>query len=309
MKSNSEINLVELSKELFQYLIIIRRYFYDLTKSLANQDRNNNINIYNKALLIEQILEKINKYLSIFNSIDKYDILINKFFFSYANNSISNVNNTYKLFNNYDLSAILNTYYYNLFNIITITQNSYISYIYNSSKVEEKKEQLDLKQIINKYIKDKKYNHISIEFRNNDNIQNINSKITLFNLCLEIFSNKIDEPISVIKVYQKYSPIGNTLLIKQLEEEILDIVKRIYNRLKRKEISIKEYLSNFIDYIQDLDKIFYIKCNRCKKFSKYSFKQKIFLPPFIKYNYEKYSPLHLHNVNKESLFYHPQCIS
>ena len=41
MKSNKEIiNLEEISNESLQYLIKIRRYFYDLTKLLTNQDIN-----------------------------------------------------------------------------------------------------------------------------------------------------------------------------------------------------------------------------------------------------------------------------
>ena len=309
MKSNKEIiNLEEISNESLQYLIKIRRYFYDLTKLLTNQDINNNNIINDKAKILQQILEKMKEYLETFSSIDKYDISVSKLFLAYANNSIPNKNSNYKILNNHDLSAIYNTFTVNLFNLIN-KQKTYSSFIYNPPITEGKQEQLDFKEIINKYIKAKKYNHISINYRNNDKIQNINSQISLFNLYLEISSNKNDEPISEIKIYQKYRPFDNTLLIKQLEEEIIDIVQRISNRLRRKEISIKDYLSKFIDYIQDLDKIFYIKCVRCKKHSKYSFKQKAFLPPFIKFNFEKYAPLHMLLVSKESLFYHPQCIS
>ena len=81
MKSNKEIiNLEEISNESLQYLIKIRRYFYDLTKLLTNQDINNNNIINDKAKILQQILEKMKEYLETFSSIDKYDISVSKLF-------------------------------------------------------------------------------------------------------------------------------------------------------------------------------------------------------------------------------------
>ena len=136
----------------------------------------------------------------------------------------------------------------------------------------------------------------------------INFEVKLFDFNIILIVNKTNNIINEIRLNEIYRPFNNSLLTKLLENELSDLVDRFSNRFKSKEICLNEYIFNFLEYIKDLNKIYNSKCEKCKKNSKYSFTQKAFLPPIIKYSYVKYGNIFLYNRGKESLFFHPQCI-
>ena len=323
MKSNEELNIDEFSKNLLRNLLQIRKNFYELINILLDKDANNNIN--GRALFLEKLLESMRKLLLSFSNKDKNNILISKNLLNFVN-AKNNYFNIEIIFNkNYnDLNfSLTNCYYYyklyncmfnkqiNINNIFRIDLNNiYTSFKSNSSINQNNKEEQNFLKDFYNYIEQKKYKHICILYKEKDieTIKIMNFEVKLINLSISVSVNKDDNIILQCKVNEIYRPYSNTLLIQLINEELSDFIKRFSFRFRMKEISLKEYILNFIEYIKDLDKIFYSKCEKCKKNSKYSFTQKAFLPPVIKYYFEKYSSLFLFNRSKEILFFHPQCI-
>ena len=318
MKSNSELNIDELYKSLSGILGLIRKYFYEIINVLTNKDINNHIT--DKAINLEDIIEKLRKMLLYFNKPDEYNIILNKNMLNLAN--IKNPNITInKDCNNLDFFILSNYYYCKLFNHIYNKQikshnksrieqkNSFASIKSNSSNIHnDKKEELNFQKAIYSYIEQKKYKHINIMYMEFEKKKEISFEIKLVNLSIGLLVNKTEKIIKQIKINEIYRPFSNSLLIKLLNDELSDLVIRFSNRFKNNEINLNQYIFSFIEYIKDLDKIFYSTCEKCKKNAKYSFPQKAFLPPLIKYNYEKYGNIFLFNKSKESLFFHPQCI-
>ena len=107
----------------------------------------------------------------------------------------------------------------------------------------------------------------------------------------------------------KYISLHNTLLKEKINAELSSIFDLLTKKFIIKENNGIIFVKSFINYIHDLDKIFYIKCYGCKKNSKYSIIEKNFNPPFIKYNKEKYSNLNFPNKDRDILFFHPECIN
>ena len=327
MNINPELfNIDEFYKSFYTNLLHIRKYFYELIKMLPDKDTNNNINA--RALLLEDLLEKMRKLLLSFSNKDRYIILMSKNLLNVANakNNYLNLDiNINKNYNNLHFSLINNYYYFKLYNCMFRKQininnkfridlnNIYASFKSNSSinqnnKENNKEEEKEFMKTIYNYIGQKQYKHIFIIYKEKETIKEFNFEVKLINLSIIVLVNKADNIIFQCKVNEIYKPFSNSLLIQLINDELLDLVKRFSYRFRMKEMNFKEYILNFIEYIKDLDKIFYSKCEKCKKYSKYSFTQKAFLPPFIKYYYEKYGSLFLYNRSKEILFLHPQCI-
>jgi hypothetical protein len=317
MKSNSEFNIEELYRSLSGFLRNIRKYFYEIIKILPNNDVNNPIS--DKAINLEDMIDGLGKLLLYFNNTDKYNIILSKNTLNLAN--IKNPNISINIDYNSSYFYILNNYYYikiyccmlNKQNNILVKprvepKNSFSSIKSNPSNNYNDKEELNFKKVIYNYIEQKNYKYIKIIYLEIEKKKEINFEIKLVNLNINLLVNKTENIIKHIKINEIYRPFSNSLLIKLLDDELSDIVNRFSNRFKNNEINLNDYISSFIEYVKDLDLIFYSKCTKCKKNSKYSFTQKAFLPPLIKYNNEKYGNLASFNRNKESLFFHPQCI-
>lgn len=316
MESNSELNIDEVYNSLNGFLRNIRKYFYEIIKILPNKDINKLI--LDRAINLEEMVKRMGKILLFFNNRNKYNITFSKNMLNLANIKIPNtsLNN-----NNLDLYILSNYYFYKLYICMFNKQiyrnnkpraepkNNYSTFNSNSSKIHNDKEELNFKKAIYNYLEQKNYKNINIIYMEIEKKNEINFEIKLVNLSISFLVNKTENIIMYIKVNEIYRPFSNSLLIKLLDDELSDLVKRFSNRFKNNEIKLNEYIINFIEYIKDLDMIFYSKCEKCKRNSKYSFTQKAFLPPLIKYVYEKYGNIVLFNRNKESLFFHPQCIS
>ena len=161
---------------------------------------------------------------------------------------------------------------------------------------------------VNEFIKNNRYKQISFKIQTeSDNLKNFSFELIHFQI---IFTPKIINNFLTddFKIQSKLKSLENTLLIQKIEKELLNIVQFFYYKYQENN-SESSFVKDFINCIHDYDNIFHIRCNACKKNSKYSFKEKTFFPPYIKYYKDKYGNYKYSYNYKESLFFHPQCIS
>ena len=309
-----KIELNEINRKLYKYFKEIRVYFYNLFyNSIQNEKKSDFKNPeYVEGVLknYQDLIFNMKTYLTYFNGNRNITCYISEKFINELINAIKeNFNFNYNIcdIENIYKSIIIQSNFifikFSYFSNIEILkdincENSFNKgtkalLISNSQQFEEKK--------IQNYIEEKKYKMILFE-------------LELFNFVISFtIEEKENESNSVLitntNIQSKYISLHNTLLMKKIKEEILDIIEFFFQLTKAKENNAINFFEIFIDYIHDYDKIFKIKCFKCKKNSKYSHFEKAFFPPFIKFNLEKLNNNNLKYINRgnEELFFHPQC--
>ena len=329
-----KIELNEINRKLYKYFKEIRVYFYNLfynsTQNEKKSDFKNPEYVEGVLKNYQDLISNMKTYLTYFNGNRKITCYISEKFINELINAIKeNFNFNYNIC---DIESIYKSiiiqsnfifikfsYFSNIEILKDINcENSFNKgtkalLISNSQQFEEKK--------IQNYIEEKKYKMISFNKRNE--IKHLKDNeiiiVKLFELELLNFvisftiEEKENESNSVLisntNIQGKYISLHNTLLMKKIKEEILDIIEFFFQLTKAKENNAINFFEIFIDYIHDYDKIFKIKCFKCKKNSKYSHFEKAFFPPFIKFNLEKLNNNNLKYINRsnEELFFHPQC--
>ena len=301
----------------------IRKYFYNCVKFLVNNENNND----SKQLtdLVDDLEKKLKNFGLILNFFNNKDNIIVtdrhvNIFINYLN---ININQNYKIV---DILSLINQ------NLIKIDfkndSNSYYYYfkcrdiIINkpifTRKIESNNKNLQQQQIsdenkVNNYINNKKFERVTFKIikekypmekgENNDRILEYVLKLVYFNI--EIIPKKYNNLQNYdIKVTSSYKSINNTLLLKLIEEQLKDYGQKILRKPQMKEVENMDinFIISIINIVHDYDNIFTSECFICKKNAKYSFIEKAFFPPYIKFVYDKYT------IDKKSSFIHPQCI-
>ena len=135
-----------------------------------------------------------------------------------------------------------------------------------------------------------------------------------FKITVNVLGKKYDENYQKILLYKKLSNLFE-IRIYSFFDIIYEEKKNIY-KLEKKELDkmynneyLIEILKIFVDYINNYDKIFKIKCNICNKLVKYSYNEKCFLPPYYKlYTYkEKLNYMIKDKTKTLNLFVHEEC--
>ena len=311
--------LDDVNNELYNNLKMIRRYFYYIINKLVNEENiknntKNNINIQINNL--EKVLQSINENLIFFNeNQDKINSISEKFCSDLFPIFEDNVNQNYK---KVDLDIIIKglskklkifdkNFFYDEY---ILSSNIKLENNINEKIKEISKEKTEIQIIkiddkeLNNYIEQNEFKNISL-----NTISNC-IEFHLINFIIKLFPSNPNnlKPIT-FDMQCKYISLHNTLLKEKINAELSSIFDLLTKKFIIKENNGIIFVKSFINYIHDLDKIFYIKCYGCKKNSKYSFIEKNFNPPFIKYNKEKYSNLNFPNKDRDILFFHPECIN
>jgi len=311
--------LDDVNNELYNNLKMIRRYFYYIINKLVNEENiknntKNNINIQINNL--EKVLQSINENLIFFNeNQDKINSISEKFCSDLFPIFEDNVNQNYK---KVDLDIIIKglskklkifdkNFFYDEY---ILSSNIKLENNINEKIKEISKEKTEIQIIkiddkeLNNYIEQNEFKNISL-----NTISNC-IEFHLINFIIKLFPSNPNnlKPIT-FDMQCKYISLHNTLLKDKINAELSSIFDLLTKKFIIKENNGIIFVKSFINYIHDLDKIFYIKCYGCKKNSKYSFIEKNFNPPFIKYNKEKYSNLNFPNKDRDILFFHPECIN
>ena len=311
--------LDDVNNELYNNLKMIRRYFYYIINKLVNEENiknntKNNINIQINNL--EKVLQSINENLIFFNeNQDKINSISEKFCSDLFPIFEANVNQNYK---KVDLDIIIKglskklkifdkNFFYDEY---ILSSNIKLENNINEKIKEISKEKTEIQIIkiddkeLNNYIEQNEFKNISLKTISNC------IEFHLINFIIKLFPSNPNnlKPIT-FDMQCKYISLHNTLLKEKINAELSSIFDLLTKKFIIKENNGIIFVKSFINYIHDLDKIFYIKCYGCKKNSKYSFIEKNFNPPFIKYNKEKYSNLNFPNKDRDILFFHPECIN
>ena len=311
--------LDDVNNELYNNLKMIRRYFYYIINKLVNEENiknntKNNINIQINNL--EKVLQSINENLIFFNeNQDKINSISEKFCSDLFPIFEDNVNQNYK---KVDLDIIIKglskklkifdkNFFYDEY---ILSSNIKLENNINEKIKEISKEKTEIQIIkideneLNNYIEQNEFKNISLKTISNC------IEFHLINFIIKLFPSNPNnlKPIT-FDMQCKYISLHNTLLKEKINAELSSIFDLLTKKFIIKENNGIIFVKSFINYIHDLDKIFYIKCYGCKKNSKYSFIEKNFNPPFIKYNKEKYSNLNFPNKDRDILFFHPECIN
>jgi len=311
--------LDDVNNELYNNLKMIRRYFYYIINKLVNEENiknntKNNINIQINNL--EKVLQSIYEDLIFFNeNQDKINSISEKFCSDLFPIFEDNVNQNYK---KVDLDIIIKglskklkifdkNFFYDEY---ILSSNIKLENNINEKIKEISKEKTEIQIIkiddkeLNNYIEQNEFKNISL-----NTISNC-IEFHLINFIIKLFPSNPNnlKPIT-FDMQCKYISLHNTLLKDKINAELSSIFDLLTKKFIIKENNGIIFVKSFINYIHDLDKIFYIKCYGCKKNSKYSFIEKNFNPPFIKYNKEKYSNLNFPNKDRDILFFHPECIN
>ena len=311
--------LDDVNNDLYNNLKMIRKSFYYIINKLVNEENiknntKNNINIQINNL--EKVLQSINENLIFFNeNQDKINSISEKFCSDLFPIFEDNVNQNYK---KVDLDIIIK----GLSKKLKIFDKNFFSdeYILSSNiklennineKIKEiSKEKTEIQIIkideneLNNYIEQNEFKNISSKTISNC------IEFHLINFIIKLFPSNPNnlKPIT-FDMQCKYISLHNNLLKEKINAELSSIFDLLTKKFIIKENNGIIFVKSFINYIHDLDKIFNIKCYGCKKNSKYSFIEKNFNPPFIKYNKEKYSNLNFPNKDRDILFFHPECIN
>lgn len=158
----------------------------------------------------------------------------------------------------------------------------------------------------------------------------INIKIFPLNILIGLNLNKeLLLKKNIISFYLKDElnrPLYNELILMKkikflLEIRLNSILDLIYEEKKRRNITnnnnskifldeevLKEFLKRFLYYINDYNKMLYMKCNFCQKIVKYSYIDKCFFPPFYKLYKEKEINKN-DNETEQKLFFHEDCFT
>ena len=311
--------LDDVNNELYNNLKMIRRYFYYIINKLVNEENiknntKNNINIQINNL--EKVLQSINENLIFFNeNQDKINSISEKFCSDLFPIFEDNVNQNYK---KVDLDIIIKGFSKKLkifdknffYDEYILSSNIKLENNINEKIKEISKEKTEIQIIkiddkeLNNYIEQNEFKNISSKTISNC------IEFHLINFIIKLFPSNPNnlKPIT-FDMQCKYISLHNTLLKDKINAELSSIFDLLTKKFIIKENNGIIFVKSFINYIHDLDKIFYIKCYGCKKNSKYSFIEKNFNPPFIKYNKEKYSNLNFPNKDRDILFFHPECIN
>ena len=320
-------NLDILNNDFFNYVNAIRNYLYKHFKNLPNNENNNDIKQQTEYFAnLENILKKFGVNLNYFNNKD--NIIVNdRFINNFINNLNININQNYKIvdvlllinqnFIKIDFQNDSNPYYYYLnFKDIPFYKPILTRKIESNNKIPQQQQIIDENKVNNflrmkfekvtfKIIKER---YLKEKEEYNEKIIGYILKLVYFNI--EIIPKKYNNLQNYeIKVTSSYESINNTLLIKLIEEQIKEFGKNILKKMQMKEGENIDFnfIYSLINIIHDYDNIFTTKCPVCKKNAKYSFIQKIFFPPYIKPIYDKYLPFYQMNIDKKSMFIHPQC--
>ena len=311
--------LDDVNNELYNNLKMIRRYFYYIINKLVNEENiknntKNNINIQINNL--EKVLQSINENLIFFNeNQDKINSISEKFCSDLFPIFEDNVNQNYK---KVDLDIIIKglskklkifdkNFFYDEY---ILSSNIKLENNINEKIKEISKEKTEIQIIkiddkeLNNYIEQNEFKNISSKTISNC------IEFHLINFIIKLFPSNPNnlKPIT-FDMQCKYISLHNTLLKEKINAELSSIFDLLTKKFIINENNGIIFVKSFINYIHDLDKIFNIKCYGCKKNSKYSFIEKNFNPPFIKYNKEKYSNLNFPNKDRDILFFHPECIN
>ena len=324
--------LDDVNRYLYKKLKEIRNITYDTLKSIMNKDNysqnNYKENIFKKIQYMKNILKDMKNNLCYFNHnyrefiyiSDKYIDNLEKTIHLYINQNykimdvavlMSNnlINNIFP--NKYILAQSINPPF-DIFQIkYNFNRNPQVQKPVSIGNQNNQQEAAALKineVKVNEFIKNNRYKQISFKIQTErDNLKNFSFELIHFQI---IFTPKIKNNFLTddFKIQSKLNSLENTLLIQKIEKELLNIVQFIYYKYQENN-SESSFVKDFINCIHDYDNIFHIRCNACKKNSKYSFKEKTFFPPYIKYYKDKYGNYKYSYNYKESLFFHPQCIS
>ena len=311
--------LDDVNNDLYNNLKMIRKSFYYIINKLVNEENiknntKNNINIQINNL--ENIIQSINGNLIFFNeNQDKISSISEKFCSDLFPIFEGNVNQNNK---KVDIEVIImglskklkifdKNFFYDEY---ILSSNIKLENNINEKIKEISKEKTEIQIIkidekeLNNYIEQNEFKNISL-----NTISNC-IEFHLINFIIKLFPSNPNnlKPIT-FDMQCKYISLHNTLLKDKINAELSSIFDLLTKKFIIKENNGIIFVKSFINYIHDLDKIFYIKCYGCKKNSKYSFIEKNFNPPFIKYNKEKYSNLNFPNKDRDILFFHPECIN
>ena len=315
-KALNEVNL-----DLYNLFKNVRDIFYSLLNKIANKDSINNNNsrdnIFNMLSKLEGMVQYMNETLKIFNeNPDKIEYIQDEYISNLINTNQININRNYDLVDIdiiiKNLAVKLNILDYLNKKIFSLNKGNLIQYKANNNK-NSTTQQIDGEKIYN-YIKQNKFKIVSFKLVNNDNQVNNNPTLKYIEFGLNNFTIKLIPQrqnnlcTKNFEIKSEYISLYNTLLMRKIRNELSKMIELLYNKYINKDNSGIAFLKSVIIYIHDFDKIFYIKCYSCKRNSKYSFSEKTFFPPFIKYNFEKYNNLKFQIKDKDILFFHPQCI-
>ena len=312
--------LNEANTELYSLFKNVRGVFYSLLNKLANKDyiiNNNSKDIFDRLKSLENLLKKMNEYLNHFNENQgNINSISEKYILSIIITNKTNINRNYSLvyidtlINNLLIKLINSDYIYR--KEIFTNKANLIQHKPNNNQIVT---QLIDEEDIQKYIAQNKFKSISFKIVNQDNEQQNPPIIAYFEFGLNNFTIKLipQKPNNVVTqsftLECRYKSLYNTLLFRKIHNELSKVIEFLYNIFINRENNGMNFIKSFINHIQDLDKIFYIKCYGCKKNSRYSNVEKTFFPPFFKYNIDiYYYKFKYQIVDKDKLFFHPECI-
>ena len=321
--------LDDVNNDLYNNLKMIRKSFYYIINKLVNEENiknntKNNINIQINNL--ENILQSINGNLIFFNeNQDKISSISEKFCSDLFPIFEGNVNQNNK---KVDIEVIImglskklkifdKNFFYDEY---ILSSNIELENNINKRSKEVSKENAEIeirkihKKELENYIGQNNFKNISCEIKNDEKKENDVKIVNCFefyltNFIIKLFPSKPNnlKPIT-FDMQCKYISLHNTLLKEKINAELSSVFDLLTKKYIIKENNGINFVKSFVNYIHDLDKIFYIKCYGCKRNSKYSYIEKFFYPPYIKYNIEKYYNLKYPTNDKDILFFHPQCI-
>jgi hypothetical protein len=310
----------EANIELYSLFKNVRGVFYGLLNKLANKDyiiNNNSKDIFDRLNNLENLLKKMNECLNYFNeNQDKTNSISDKYIWSIIYSNQTNIKRNYSLvyidilINNLLIKLINSDYLYrkeifsNKANLIQHKPN-------NNQNITQHIDEEDIQN----YIIQNKFKLISFKIVNQDKVENNHPIIAYFEFGLNNFTIKLipQKPNNVVTqsftLECRYKSLYNTLLFRKIHNELSKVIEFLYNRFINRENNGMNFIKSFINHIQDLDKIFSIKCYGCKKNSRYSNVEKSFFPPFFKYNIDiYYYKFKYPIIDKDKLFFHPECI-
>jgi len=315
--------LNEANYDLYALFKRVREVFYSLLNKLANSEyiiNNNSKDIFDQLKKLENFLLIINDYLKNFNeNQDKISSISDKYIINLIYTNQMNINRNYNLV---DIEFIINNLSIKLNNFDYINRKEIL---YNKANLLQHKQNnnnnnqiitqpID-EQDIKNYINQNKFKLISFKIVHQDKEPKSHPIIAYFEFELKNFFIKLipQKPNNVVTqsftLESRYNTLYNTLLLRKIHNELSKVIEFLYIKFINRENNGLNFLKSFINHIQDLDKIFYIKCYGCKKNSRYSHFEKSFFPPFIKYNIEMYFyKFKFPNNDKDKLFFHPECL-
>ena len=328
--------LNDVNFELYRKLMHIRKIFYYILRLLINEEYINNNNCKNSIISqinnLENVSQSINENLIIFNdNQDKIDSISDAYFNSLIknfkdnifNNSINNQN-----YKNVDFEVIIKAlsrklkifdinFFYNEYILpfnIKLECNLYKA-IKRNPKENNQIQNLKIdEEELKNYIKQNGFKNLVFKIVNEDKkVDDVEIvKYIEFHLKNFIITLIPTRPNNIMPltfdIKSKFLSFNNTLLRRKILTELSSSIDALIKNNIIRENNYNNLVKNLINYIHDLDKIFYIKCYGCKRNSKYSYIEKFFYPPYIKYNIEKYYNLKYPTNDKDILFFHPQCI-